>query len=77
MSEYRFQGKIGEVKRHTGEIQPIYVYVTGSDFPDYEMVIMGEHYPKFDTERVPINEKLWQKIGVALGYKFRKPKGEE
>ncbi len=66
-----YQGVIGEAKRKNKEIQEVHVYANSSDFPGFNLVLLcakGE----FETERVPINEEMWQKIGVSMGYKFKR-----
>lgn len=66
-----YQGKIGEAKDKKGNNREIHVYRNSSDFPDKEMIILVGNDIN-DTERVPINEEIWQRIGVCLGYKFVK-----
>lgn len=69
-----FQGEICKVTRRTGIVQPLYIYRNGSDFIDYDMIILGENKegePKFGPERVPINEEIWRRIGKEFGYSFR------
>ena len=71
MSKDRYQGEIATVVRGSGVKQTVNVYVNSKDFPNYDLIILcedAEH--KLPTERVPMNEEIWRKIGKALGYKF-------
>ena len=66
------QGKIGEVKYNGQLVREIHVYINSSDFPDCQMIMMPQADNQHQTERVPITEELWQKIGECLGYKFKR-----
>ena len=66
------QGKVGEVK-YKGELsREIHVYMNSSDFPNCHIIMMHQSDNQHQTERVPITEELWQKIGECLGYKFKR-----
>jgi hypothetical protein len=61
-----------------------------SDFSSYDYIILGEADIKdegtkriaeqcklglkYPTERVPINEEIWRRIGIEFGYRFRQMK---
>ena len=68
-----YQGEIAKVIRNEGTEHSLHVFINSSDFPDYDIIVMGAN-GKFEVERVPINEEIWQKIGESLGYRFRKSK---
>lgn len=72
-----YNGKIGIAKRNSREIQEIHVYTNSSDFPGYNIIVLCDTNKKLGTERVPINEDLWQIIGECFGYKFRKIKNKD
>lgn len=67
----KYQGELMPVIRHNGSSQMICVYANSSDFPNYDLVTLCENKQQgYPTERVPINEELWRRIGQALGYRF-------
>lgn len=68
------QGKVGEAKHKNGVIHDILVYRNSSDFPGYHIIVLSRMSETALTERVPITEEIWQRIGTCLGYKFRKAK---
>ncbi len=74
MNNNRFQGKITDVQRGNGTRQELFVYTHSSDFPDYDIIMIGNTDQNKLTERVPINEEIWRKIGLSFGYRFRKKK---
>jgi hypothetical protein len=65
-------GEIGKVKRRDGTIHELHIYPDSKDFPDFNMILLVGNNEHIQAERVPINEELWQKIGVCLGYKFKR-----
>ena len=68
----KYQGELMPVLRRDGTSQMVLVYANSSDFPDYDIIILGENKEKgFPTERIPMNEELWRRIGKALRYRFR------
>jgi len=72
-NDKKYQGELMPVQRGNGITQMIYVYENSSDFPNYDIVVMGaggNSEKSFEAERIPINEELWRRIGHALGYRF-------
>ncbi len=62
-------GEITKVKRNDGTEHLLCAYLNSSDFPDYNIIVMGASN-KFPAERVPINEDIWREIGKSFGYRF-------
>ena len=70
------QGEFAIVRRRQGIEQRLYTYANSSDFPDYDILLMGRT-DDFPPERVPLNEEIWQEIGKRFEYKFRKKQAGE
>jgi len=75
-SKVIYQGEIADVKRKGGVEQKVFVYHNSFDFPNYDILLLAMS-GKYLTERIPINEEIWRKIGKSLGYKFITRKKKE
>jgi hypothetical protein len=81
----RFQGKIADVVRQSGDKQELLLYTNSQDFPGYACLVLSEakfsstqpliffSQPRegyYPCERVVLNEEIWRDIGKKMGFKF-------